>query len=151
MLSWKVLMCVKTFWRSYKRIKVQGAKGRKGAGGWLWKFFRGRTSWWTVWTCQPSLPIVDICKVCRFAIQINFVEIAFKCCSWIVRSMFSFICKIHTSTYRTDYNRSRGSYLFSHNFGQSLLSKNLTLLRLLFKCGSYLSAALIIVCTVPSQ
>ena len=35
LLSWKVLMCVKTFWRSYKRIKVQGAKGRKGRGGWL--------------------------------------------------------------------------------------------------------------------
>ena len=99
-------MCVKTFWRSYKRIKVQGAKGRKGGGGWLWKFFRGRTSWWTVWTCQPSLPIVDICKVCRFAIQINFVEIAFKCCSWIVRSMFSFICKIRTSPYLESLSKS---------------------------------------------
>ena len=33
--------------------------------------------------------------------------------------------------------------IFSHNFGQNLLSKKLTLLWLLFKCGSYLSAALI--------
>ena len=38
--------------------------------------------------------------------------------------------------------------IFSRNFGQNLLSKKLSLLRLLFKGGSYLSAALINVVTV---
>ena len=38
--------------------------------------------------------------------------------------------------------------IFSRNFGQNLLSKKLSLLRLLFKGGSYLSAALINVITV---
>ena len=41
--------------------------------------------------------------------------------------------------------------VFSHNFGQNLLSKILSLLWLLFKGGSYLSAALINVITVCNK
>ena len=44
--------------------------------------------------------------------------------------------------------RAAALKVFSRNFGQNLLSKNLSLLWLLFKCGSYLSAALINVITV---
>ena len=44
--------------------------------------------------------------------------------------------------------RAAALKVFSRNFGQILLSNDLSLLWLLFKCGSYLSAALINVITV---
>ena len=46
------------------------------------------------------------------------------------------------------YRKNAALIIFSRDFGQNLLSKKLSLLRLLFKGGPYLSAALINVITV---
>ena len=47
--------------------------------------------------------------------------------------------------------RAAALKVFSPNFGQNLLSKNTSYLRLLFKGGCYLSAALINVITVCTR
>ena len=80
----------------------------------------------TLWNCQTL-----------FTTRQNFfVKLKSKC-----------LLKHMINTVKT-LIRAAALKVFSRNFGQNLLSKNLSLLWLLFKCGSYLSAALINVITV---